>query len=309
MLKRIQSLFSYHMQAAALSFNSLCRTPLTTMLTAIVIAITLTLPAIFWVITDNLKQLTSEWQGSGHISLYLKSALSSQDENTFLGQVRALEGVGQATLKTKAQGFAELEKQEGLREILRSLPENPLPAVIEVIPATSVNDPLKIKQLFERLKGLPQVDQAKLDMEWLIRLHAILRFVSSVAHAIIILLALAVVLIIGNTLRLALHKRQEEVQILKLIGATDTFILRPFLYTGIWYGMLGAIFAIFFVNIFMLSVAVAVRELSSAYYMQYPLLGLSVRQAYLIVLAAVILGWLGARIAVKKQLSSIEPYP
>ncbi|STX52523.1 cell division transport system permease protein [Legionella busanensis] len=309
MLKKLQSWISYHMQAATLSFNSLCRTPLATMLTAIVIAITLTLPALFWVINDNLKQLTAQWQGSGHISLYLKSNLSNEDENNFLLQVRAVEGVGYATLKTKAQGFAELEQQEGMREILHSLPENPLPAVIEIVPNKTVNEPLKVNQLFERLKAFSQVDQAKLDMQWLMRLHAILGFVGRIAHAIIILLALAVMLIIGNTLRLALHKRQEEVQILKLIGATDTFILRPFLYTGIWYGMLGAVFAIFFVNIFMLSVAVAVQELSSAYHMQYPLLGLSVKQAYFIVFVAVILGWLGARIAVKKQLSSIEPYP
>ncbi|STX29834.1 cell division transport system permease protein [Legionella beliardensis] len=308
MLKKLKALISYHLQAATFSFSALYRTPLATMLTVIVIAITLTLPSLFWVITDNLKQLTANLQGSGHISLYLKTSLSSKEENDSLIQVRALDGVGHANLKTKAQGLAELEQQEGMREIMHSLAENPLPAVIEVVPAPTINDPLKINQLFERLKSLPQVEQAKLDMQWITRLHAILGFVGKIAHAIIILLALAVVLIIGNSLRLALHNRKGEVQLLKLIGATDAFILRPFLYTGIWYGMLGAIFAVFFINIFMLSVAIAVRELSSAYHMHYPLLGLSVRQAYLIVFAAIFLGWLGARLTIKRQLSSIEPY-
>lgn len=308
MLKNFRSLISYHLQAASNSLNLLCRKPMATMMTVIVIAIALTLPALFWVFTDNLEKLTTHWQRGGHISLYLKMPLSSADETTFLERVRATEGVGNAILKSSAAGLAELQQQEGMHDIMRYLPENPLPAVIEVIPALAVNKPFQMEQLFTRLKAYPQVEQAKLDLEWITRLHAILGFATKTAHALMALLASAVVLIIGNTLRLAIHNRHEEIQVLKLIGATDPFIARPFLYSGIWYSLAGAILAVFFVNIFMLSVAVAVKQLASVYQMHYPIMGLSVKQAYLLVFVSTILGWLGARLSVKRQLASIEPY-
>lgn len=308
MLNTLKARAAFHLNAASNSFNSLCRRPLATMMTVIVIAIALTLPTLFWVCTDNLCQLTSEWQRGGHISLYLKTSLSAEQEKALLEQVKAADGVGKVALKTKEMGLAELQKQEGMQDIMAHLPENPLPAVIEVIPALAANNPLKVQQVFEKLKGLDGVEQAKLDMEWISRLHAITGFVATIAQAVMALLASAVILIVGNTLRLAIHNRHEEIQVLKLIGAEDAYIIRPFLYSGIWYGLAGAIFAIFFVNIFMLSVALAVDELTLAYHMHYPISGLSVKQAYLIVLFAICLGWLGARLSVKRQLSLIEPY-
>lgn len=308
MLKQLRALVSYHLQAASNSLNLLCRKPLATMMTVVVIAIALTLPTLFWVFTDNLEQLTIGWQRGGHISLYLKSPLSATDETAFLERVRATEGVGHVTLKSPAEGLAELQQQEGMHDIMRYLPENPLPTVVDVIPALAVNTPFQMEQLYSRLKVYPQVEQAKIDMQWINRLHAILSFVSKTAHALMALLASAVVLIVGNTLRLAIHNRHEEIQVLKLIGATDPYIARPFLYSGIWYSLAGAILAVLFVNIFMLSLAVAVKHLASAYQMHYPIMGLSVKQAYLLVLVSTILGWLGARLSVKRQLASIEPY-
>lgn len=308
MLDKMRALLSYHLQAASSSLNLLCRKPLATMMTVVVIAIALTLPTLFWVFTDNLDQLTTGWQRGSHISLYLKSPLSLGEESSFLEQIRATEGVGHVSLKSAAEGLAELQQQEGMHDIMRYLPENPLPAVVDVVPALAINSPAQIEELFNRLKSLPQVEQAKLDMEWINRLHAILGFVSKIAHGLIALLASAVVLIVGNTLRLAIHNRHEEIQVLKLIGATDPYIARPFLYSGIWYSLAGAILAVLLVNIFMLSLAVAVKQLASAYQMHYPIMCLSVKQAYLLVFVSTILGWLGARLSVKRQLASIEPY-
>jgi cell division transport system permease protein len=307
-LKKAQSLLAYHLQAAIYSLNSLCRKPLATMMTVIVIAITLALPALFWVFTDNLNQLTIGWQRGGHISLYLKSGLTEADTAVLLQKVRDTVGVGQVSLKSSADGLSELTQQEGMQDIMRYLPENPLPAVIEVVPSLATDSPAKLDLLARHLETLPQITQAKLDMAWINRLHVLLGFAANVAKALMSLLALAVILIIGNTLRLAIHNRHEEIQILKLIGATDPFILRPFLYSGIWYGMAGAILAVFLVNIFILSLGVAVNQLAVAYQMHYPLTGLSMRQILLLVLFAIILGWLGARLSVKRQLSSIEPY-
>ncbi len=308
MLVKMRALLAYHVQAASSSFNRLCRRPLATLMTVVVIAIALSLPALFWVFTANVQQLMSGWQRGGHISLYLKPALSSADQTELLERVQATEGVGHASLKSAADGLAELQQQEGMHDIMRYLPENPLPAVIEVIPALAMNAPWQIEQLFTRLKAYSQVEQAKLDMQWINRLHAILGFVSKAAHALIALLAFAVVLIVGNALRLAIHNGHEEIQVLKLIGATDPYIARPFLYSGLWYGLAGAVLAVLFVNLFMLSLAAAIKELASAYQMRWPIMGLSVKQAYLFVFIACILGWLGAKLSVKRQLASIEPY-
>ncbi|MCC5015648.1 MULTISPECIES: permease-like cell division protein FtsX [unclassified Legionella] len=308
MLKNLRTLSAYHLQAANSSLNLLCRKPLATMMTVIVIAIALTLPTLFWVFTDNLEQLTINWQRGGHISLYLKSPLSEAEQAAFVARVRATEGVGNVILKSSEDGLAELQQQEGMHDIMRYLPENPLPAMVDVIPALAINTPAQMEQLFARLKVYPQVEQAKLDMQWITKLHAILGFATKIAHALMALLASAVVLIIGNTLRLAIHNRHEEIQVLKLIGATDPYIARPFLYTGMWYSLAGAIMAVLFVNIFMLSVAVAVKQLAAAYQMHYPIMGLSVKQAYLLVIVSTMLGWLGARLSVKRQLASIEPY-
>ena len=308
MLNRTQSLLAYHLQAATHSLNSLCRKPLATMMTVIVIAITLALPALFWVFTDNLSQLTMGWQRGGHISLYLEANLTETEQNSVLQKVRNTQGVGQASLKSSADGLSELTKQEGMQDIMRYLPENPLPSVIEVVPALVTDSPAKLDLLSRHLEALPKVAQVKIDMSWISRLHVILGFAANVSKALMSLLALAVVLIIGNTLRLAIHNRHEEIQILKLIGATDPFIVRPFLYSGIWYGLAGAILAVFLVNIIILSLGIAVNKLAVAYQMHYPLTGMSVRQILLLVLFAIILGWLGARLSVKRQLSSIEPY-
>jgi cell division transport system permease protein len=307
-LKKISPLLSYHLQAANNSLNLLCKRPLATMMTVIVIAIALTLPTLFWVFTDNLGRLTANWQRGGHISLYLKPALSAMDEAIFLDQVRATEGVGYITLKSPAEGLAELQQQEGMHDIMRYLPENPLPAVVDVVPAITVNTPEQVEQLFTRLKVYPQVEQAKIDMQWIKRLHAILGIVSKTTHALMALLALAVVLVVGNTLRLEIHRRYEEIQVLKLIGATDFFIARPFLYSGIWYSLAGAIVAVLFVNLFMLNLFVALRQLAFAYRMHYSIISLSVKQAYLLVFASAVLGWLGAKLSVNRQIASIEPY-
>lgn len=308
MLKRTQSLFAYHLQAAVQSLNALCRKPFATMMTLIVIAIALALPALFWVLTNNLGKLTGGWQRSGHITLYLKPSTPVAEQELVLQKIRSIHGVGQARLKSSDEGLAELTQQEGMHDIMRYLPENPLPSVIDIIPALAIDSPAKLDLLSRDLQTLPHVEQAKVDMEWINRLHAILGFASKAAHALMVLLASAVLLIIGNTLRLAIQNRQEEIQVLKLIGATDPYILRPFLYAGIWYGMAGAILAVLLVNIFILSLGVAVNQLAVVYQMHYPLTGMSLSQILILVLFSTILGWLGARLSVKRQLASIEPH-
>lgn len=308
MLKKTRSFVAYHVQASVQSLNVLCLKPMATLMTVIVIAIALALPTLFWVFIDSLSQLTIDWQRGGHISLYLNTSLPEAKQNILLKTVESIHGVGQAVLKSPAAGLQELTQQEGMRDIMRYLPENPLPAVIDVVPSLSIDSPQKLEVLAGQLGALPNVIEAKLDMQWISRLHAILGFAAKIANSLLALLALAVVLIIGNTLRLAIHSRQEEIQILKLIGASDRFILRPFLYSGIWYGLAGAILAVFLVNIFILSLGMVINRLAAVYQIHYPIVELSLSQILLLVFFATILGWLGALLSVKQQIASIEPY-
>lgn len=307
MLKTLRPLLACHIQAALYSFNALCAKPLATFTTATIIGIVLTLPALLWVFTDNAKQLPINWQEGGHILLYLKKPLSAAEELSFLEEVKRQSGVALATLKTPAEGLEELQKQDGMQDIMRYLPDNPLPAVIEVFPDSTLIHTEEINHLFNQLKSLSKVDEIKLDKEWIVRLHAILAFFSSILKSLAALLLLAVILIIGNTLRLAIYKRHEEIQVLKLLGAADPYIIRPFLYAGIWYGLMGAVFAILFVTIFMVWFSRALEYLAQVYHMHYPFMGLSVKQAYIIMLSAIFLSWVSAKISVKLHLASIEP--
>ena len=308
MLSHFKGISSQHSQAAASSFNVLCGRPVATLLTVMVIALTLTLPTLFWIFSHHLSEVTQDWQRNGSISLYLKPSLSSAEQNQLLVSVRHLPGVEDAKLKTPAEGLHELESQEGMSDILRYLPGNPLPPVIEITPNLNQKTPTELEALYDRVKALSGVEQAKLDMDWVRRLHAILGVSSALANAFMILLASVVVLIVGNTLRLAIQNRQEEIRLLKLVGASDPFIVRPFLYTGFWYGLLCGVFAVLFVNIFLLTLAVILQSLASLYHMHYPLKGLSIFEAYLIVVGSILLSWVGACISAKRQMAFIDPY-
>jgi len=308
MLSAMRVWVDLHFQAAANGFAYFCRKPISTLMTVLVIAMTLVLPALFWVVTDNLKQLSVGKQEGGHIVLYLKTPLSSTDEASLMARVRSTKGVADATLKTSAEGLQELQRQEGMQDVMRYLSENPLPAVIDVTPNTNTTNAEKAQQLYTTLKAYPGVEEAKLDFEWISRVQAMLVFLAKLAQGLLVLLSAAVVLIIGNTLRLVVHHRYEEIQVLKLIGANDAFILRPFLYIGIWYGLAGAIVAIFLVNAFVVSLSDVVDKLASVYQMHYSLSWLSLNQMLAILGLAISLGLLGAFLSVKRQLVAMEPF-
>ena len=297
---------SHHVTAAQTSLTALRRTPMATITTIVVIAATLSLPAIFMAMTTNIQKMSQNWQHAGHITLYLKSPMSSDNVNAFLSRVRAVPEIGKARLISAEQGLAELQQQEGMQDILRYLPENPLPAVIEIDPIFQVSDTKKIQRLYSQLKAYPQVEQAKLDIQWAHRLGAIFDVTAVLAKGLMLILGLTVLLIIGNTLALAIRARKDVIQVQVLLGAKDAYVIRPFLYTGIWYGMAGAVVAIIFVMIFMFHLARAANQLFALYDWPFVLNGLSISEAFLFILLSTLLGWFGARVSVQRQLRSIR---
>lgn len=307
MLGKLNGFISQHGHAAWTSVNTLRRQPLATSMTVLVIAVSLVLPAFFWMLADNMSRLVENWQSKGHISIYLKASSSPADESELLAKVRETSGVGEVTLRTSAEALAELQQQEGMQDVMRYLADNPLPAVIDVIPASDYNTPEKMEELYSRLKSYSHVEDVKLDMQWVNRLHAILHFVHRLAQGLLLLLASAVILIVGNTMRFAIHKRNEEIKVLKLIGAKDAYILRPFLYIGVFYGLAGALVAMILIQVLMYLVMMVVNQLAEAYQMHFTLIGLSLYQIIIFIGAAIFLGWFGASLSVRRQLVSIEP--
>jgi cell division transport system permease protein len=306
-LNKLQGYLGYHVQAAINSLFYMWRQPLATGMTIMVIAITLTLPALFWVVNDNLEKLAKNFKQGGQISLYLDLHTSANDSIALLSKIKNTDGVGSAVLKTPAEGLQELEHQEGMQDLMLNLPENPLPAVIDVTPALSVNTPTALEALFGRLKQLQGIEAAKLDLQWVSRLFVLLDVLSQLSHGVMLLLGLAVIFIIGNTLRLVIHRRYEEIQVLKLIGASDAYILRPFLYLGIWHGLMSALLAVILLALFMFSMQVVLNQLIKVYQLHISTFGLSVRPILGFCAVATGLGWLGASFSVKRQLAKIEP--
>ena len=302
----LTSWLSHHATAARTSISALCSTPIASMMTIFVIAATLSLPAIFFAMTTNIQKISLIWPQAGHITLYLKTPISSDKAAAFLTRVRAIPEVKKANLISAEQGLVDLQKQEGMQDILRYLPENPLPVVIEIDPIFDVSHTEKIQQLYSQLKAYPQVEQAKLDMQWVHRLEAMFDVTSVLVKSLLFVLGLAVLIIIGNTLALAIQARKEIIQVQVLIGAKDAYIIRPFLYLGISYGLVSAVIAVIFVAIFMSSLATAANQLFSLYHWQYALRGLSISEAFLFILLSALLGWVGARVAVQRQLRIIR---
>lgn len=309
MLSYFKHKLPYHRKAMQYSLTALMRKPFATLATVLVVAITLSLPALFWIIISNMERLTTNWQQGDHISLYLQSSLPEADMHALLSKIEKMAGVEQAILKSAAEGLAELQTQEGMTNLLLYLPENPIPPMIDVTPSKTLTNPEAVQQLFLHLQSLTGVDQAKLDVEWVKRLHSLFLFITTLTQGLIMLLCLAVILIIGNTLRLAMQNNLDEIHVLKYIGAPDSYIIRPFLYAGIWYGLAGALVALILVSGMLLGLNYyGVKQLVAAFQLQFVVKGLSFGQILGLLFLASFLGWLGARITVKRQLTFLDPY-
>jgi cell division transport system permease protein len=297
-----------HQLAMMNSFGWMLERPLSSVMTVIVIAIVLALPGSFWIISTNLKHIANDWNQSGHISLYLNANLSQDKLNSALAEVSLVPGVGKASLISSEEGMALMQLQEGMHDIMRYLPDNPLPAVIDVTPSKDVNTPKEMARLYKKLDALPSVLEAQMDMDWLTKLHSLILFVRSIGNTLLVILGIAVMVIIGNTLRLTIQSHKEEVEVLKLVGATDSFIMRPFLYAGLAYAVLGGLIAVVIVNLFTLKISHGVNTLAKIYDMHFPVNGLNIIQVLIILGFAAILGLVGAMLSIKRQLAHIEPY-
>ncbi|MEM9103340.1 MAG: permease-like cell division protein FtsX [Pseudomonadota bacterium] len=289
------------------SYRGLIKNPLSTLMTVMVLGIAMALPSGFHVLLKNSQQLTQGWDGNAKLSLYLYRNTSPQSIESLMGELRTRKEVSDVSYFSPEESLASFREESGFGEALAFLDENPLPGVIEVVPSSRFNSPREAAFLVDSLQKIPEVEMAQLDLEWLRRFHAMLDVAEQTSEILGILFGLAVVLIVGNTIRLAVQNRKEEIEIIKLVGATNSFIQRPFLYTGILYGFSAAVFAWLVVSFSINWIQTPVQNLAALYNSQYSLSGMSVRDVVFLCSSGIGLGLLGSWVSVVKHLKEIEP--
>ncbi|WP_251358664.1 permease-like cell division protein FtsX [Kangiella sp. TOML190] len=296
-----------HRKNALESLLNILKHPTNSLLTIMVLAIALALPGIFYIMTNNAKALSGNWDTSMQMALYLEDSASEQQAQQLLAELIAKPEIKSASLRNKEQVLEEFKRYSGFAEALELLDDNPMPMEITLLPDETQLDTQALAALKTELEQESLVDSASLDMEWVNKYQEILKISEKIGSFISLLLAIGVLLIVGNTIRLAILNRREEIQVIKLVGATNAFIRRPFLYTGIWYGLMAGIIAALMISILSNLVANSASRLAELYQSQYQLLGLSLEQTLILIALGALLGLIGAWVSVRKHLKEIQP--
>jgi len=303
----ISAYFIHHARVLLGSLGHLTRHPMSTMMTMAVIAIALTLPSGLYLALNNISGLSEGWDSSTKISLFLHASVDERKAQTLLNRLQLHNEIDHVSLITKEQGLDQFKQLSGFGSALQFLESNPLPIVLVVQPIIDTKRPDRIDQLLKELESDKLVELAQLDMQWVKRLYALLEIAHRVIWAIGGLLGLAVLLIVGNTIRLDIQNRRSEIEVSKLIGASNAFIRRPFLYTGFWYGFSGGLLAWLLTTSSLYLLAEPVEKLALLYHSDFQLSGLSAGDTANLIMISCGLGLLGSWLAVGRHLDEIEP--
>lgn len=298
--------FSHHRESARDSFHRQCRAPLQHLLTALVIGITLALPTLFAMAIDNLQQLGQRWDGAPRLSVFIRRDAPADR----IAQLQALlqqdASVKSVTLITPEQGLADFEKNSGVSGTLDLLDENPLPPVLAVALANDMSaDAVHALQISWQQQ--PDVERVQADIEWVRKLFHFMQLGKRITIVLAALLGLGALLATGNTIRLAIENRRTEIVVAKLVGATDAFVRRPFLYSGFWSGLSGGLVAVLLVLAGHYSVVGPVTELVALYGSDFALRGMDALTALGLLFIGIVLGMLGAWLAVGQHLHEMRP--
>jgi cell division transport system permease protein len=296
-----------HLRTLIGTLGKLYRAPLSSIMTTTVIGVALALPGGLYVLLANLQVITSGWENPARISLFLKLDTAPDAMEALAERLRTREDVANVNVIEPDEALREFRAESGFGDALDALPGNPLPAVLVVSPAVSRVPPERISAMAQEIERAPEVDLAQVDMQWLQRLQGIIDIARRLVTTIAVLLGLAVLLIVGNTIRLDTQNRREEIEVIKLVGGTDAFIRRPFLYGGIWYGLLGGVLAWLLIGTAMLLLAGPASELARLYDSEHQLFGLGTNGTILLLGMGAALGLCGSWLAVGRHLSAIAP--
>lgn len=297
-----------HLQTLVGALGDLSRNPFSSILSISVIAIALALPGGLFAALENINKFTSEFEHGAKISLFLAPQVTVKQATELQQSIQQHASIKLVELITPDQAMEEFKSRSGLQNALNSLTSNPLPVVLLAYPKDEIaRSPEKLSRLIDELGKLKQVELSQFDIEWIKRLTALLELVTRAVWIIAFILGLGVFLVIGNTIRLAITNRQEEIRIIKLIGGTDAFVRRPFLYSGMLQGLLGGLLALLIIFLLFSFISAPTSSLSSMYGIAFSLDPLHVLPSLLLVSSGALIGWLSARVTVGVYLRQFEP--
>lgn len=298
-----------HLQSMFAALGRLLRRPLSTLLTTLVIAVALALPAGLWLVVKNARAATGDLATAVQVTAYMKVGTPIARADQLARQLRERPEVASVRVIPAEQALKEFREYSGFGSALDALTDNPLPHALVVQPRVERRDGGTIEALRAFLAAAPDVDTVQADAEWARRLAALLEVLRTLFLAAAGLLAVGVLAVIGNTIRLEIGARREEIEVTKLVGGSDAFVRRPFLYAGLFQGLFGGLLSLGLVALVMGAVETPIARLTALYGGRFRLGGLSVEEAGIVLLVGALLGLAGAWIGAARHLSRIEPRP
>jgi cell division transport system permease protein len=299
----------WHAQALLSSLGKLLRQPLGSALTIIVIGLGLALPGALHLVLVNAEQVTENIGRSVQLSLFLEPGTRSEQAKALHQRLTDREDVLEAILVSPEEGLEDFRSVEGFSEALSALEDNPLPWAITLRPSHGLDSPDLTEALAAELRNWEQVDIVQVDTDWVRRLAAVLDLLRRAIEAAALVLGIGVVAVAGNTIRLDINARRDEIEVVKLVGGSDAYVRRPFLYGGFWYGLGGGLLAWLLVLAGTWTLAAPVEALASDYGSAFRWHGPDAQAVAAMLIGGPLLGWLGAWVSSSYHLRRIEPKP
>jgi len=296
-----------HVQTLVGSLGRLWSKPFSALLTILVIGIALALPACLHVLVQNVRSASGGWGNALDISVYMKPRATLEQAKQAAERIRKRRDVESVTLVKADDALEEFRRSSGFGEALEALKDNPLPHALVVRPAAEARESQRVATLSEELRGIDGVDIVQLDTAWVSRFNAILDVVRRIVLLAVGLFALGILVIVGNTIRLDIENRRDEIEVTKLVGGSDAFVRRPFLYNGVWYGFGGGLIAWLVVTVVITALGEPVQRIAGLYGSRFELQGLGLEGSAALLFGGAALGWIGSFIASTRELRGIEP--
>ena len=295
-----------HAGTSVAAFGRIVRHPFSTFMIVLVIGVTLALPAAINLVVKNARAISGSWDNALDFAVFLQQGLSETEAAGLARLIGQRADVESVEFISATEALADFRAQSGFAAALDQLPENPLPHTLVVRPGPG-NTQASIILLQEELANLPETEHVQVDTEWVQRFHAILDIARQAIAIGAVLLGIAIVVIIGNTIRLDIENRREEIEVTKLIGASNAFVRRPFLWTGFWYGLFGGLMALALVYYGLYLLEAPVARLAGLYQSKIAIASMAFTEALAIIGIAVFLGLFSAWFTAARHMRRIEP--
>ncbi len=294
---------NHSLHSLCTALDRLARAPLASLFTILVMGVSLSLPAGLYLILANLQRAAGLIHTDTEMSLFLKPEVTAEEARKLAAQLGQRPGLARVRFVHRDEALQQLEAA-GLQGVAAGLPDNPLPHTLVLVPRAT--ETVALESLATELRKLPQVEGINLDTDWVRRLAALMDLGRDVVLMLAVLLGLALAAITGNTIRLQIYAQRDEIEVARLIGATDRFIRRPFLYFGALQGLAGGIAAWLLLGLATLRLQESVARLAASYGSQYAIHGLTWQEGALLIAVSTVLGLAGAYFAVGYTLRSLR---